>query len=106
MCEQRNNKLIVETTTPETKTAKEILEHIRSPKIKMTYKTEIDLTSLGCFEVLHLETTQLTGMKISLIWSGDENVGDDDNANDDDDTSDLKGALKSPYLTPGTNPVD
>ena len=43
---------------------------------------------------------------MSLICSGDENVGDDDNGNDDDDTSDLKGALKSPYLTPGTNPVD
>ena len=44
-----------------------------------------------------------------MICGGDDNVGDNGNGNDDDtdDNSDLKGALKSPYLTaPGTNQVD
>ena len=49
---------------------------------------------------------------MSMICGGDDNVGDNDNGNGDDDdsdtddNSDLKGALKSPYLTAGTNRVD
>ena len=51
----------------------------------------------------------MTVMKMSIICSCDENVVDYDkgidNDNDDADSSDLKAALKLPYLTAGTNPV-